>query len=45
MTWRQWTAARQLLAEEQLGIHARAAQHAEDAQFTASLAAARRSQR
>jgi hypothetical protein len=43
MTWRQWTAARQLLAEEHLGIHVRASAHAEDEQFTASLAAARRS--
>ena len=42
MTWRQWMAARQYLAEEHLGIHVRAAQHAEDEQFTASLAAARR---
>lgn len=42
MTWRRFNAARQLLAEEHLGIHVRAAAHAEDQQFEASLAAARR---
>ena len=43
MTYRQWMAARHLLAEEMLGVHARAEEQAEDDQFAASLARARRS--
>ena len=33
MTWRQWHAARQLLAEETVGVAARQRQHEEDAKF------------
>jgi hypothetical protein len=37
MTYRQWWAARQLLAEEFLGKFARQPDRAEDAAFAASL--------
>ena len=33
MTWRRWHAARQLLAEETVGVSARERQHEEDAAF------------
>lgn len=33
MTWRQWHAARQLLAEETVGVALRQQAHAEDAAF------------
>ena len=33
MTWRRWNAARQLLAEETIGVNAREARSAEDAAF------------
>jgi hypothetical protein len=33
MTWRQWHAARQLLAEETVGVAARQRMHEEDAAF------------
>jgi hypothetical protein len=42
MTWRQWQAARQLLAEEFFGAPRRASQAAEDAQFRQSAEALRR---
>lgn len=43
MTYRQWLVARQLLAEEHLGVYARAKPREEDALFAASVTAARRS--
>lgn len=33
MTWREWLAARQLLAEETVGVNVRQAAHQEDAAF------------
>ena len=33
MTWREWQAARQLLAEETVGVNARAVARQEDAAF------------
>jgi len=33
MTWREWTAARQLIAEETIGVNIRAAARQEDAAF------------
>jgi hypothetical protein len=42
MSWRRWLAARQLLAEEFVGTHVRAARDAEDAQFRRSLEAVKR---
>jgi hypothetical protein len=33
MTWREWQAARQLLAEETVGVNVRQAAHAEDDAF------------
>lgn len=45
MTWREWQVARQLLAEEQLGVYARAGAQQEDVRFGASLDAARKESR
>lgn len=42
MTWRQWNAARQLLAEEFLGKYVRASAHAEDAAFASATSHAPR---
>lgn len=36
MTWREWLAARRLLAEETVGINARQARQAEDEIFARS---------
>lgn len=42
MTWSEYTRARQLLAEEQVGVPHRAAIEAEEAEFARSKAALRR---
>jgi hypothetical protein len=42
MTWRQWQAARQLLAEETVGAPRRVIAHQEDAQFARSAQALQR---
>jgi hypothetical protein len=44
MTWAQYAAARQLLAEEKLGAPMRAQQRAEDEQVEATKAAIRKAQ-
>ena len=42
MTWRRWNAARQLLAEETIGVNAREARRAEDAAFKRNAQALQR---
>lgn len=42
MTWREWMAARQLLAEETAGNAIRAVERHEDAEFHQSVEALRR---
>lgn len=42
MTYRQWMAARQLLYEEQLGVHIRAADNAKSAEYARSTALLKR---
>lgn len=42
MTWAQWKAACQLLAEERIGTPRRAKEYAEDAEAEATKAAIRR---
>jgi hypothetical protein len=41
MTYRRWMTARQLLAEEFVGVYQRGAKRVEDEQFQRSLKAAR----
>ena len=38
MTWRQWTAARRLLYEEQMGVHLRSSDNRKSSEYQESVA-------
>lgn len=42
MTYREWMAARHLLAEEQLGVHLRARENARSSEYARSVEALKR---